>query len=190
MAYIVIEFAGKKTFGGYLSVDGEKKIKLTDDMLISVPAGTHYLDFSSQSGTMRGMANLNAAVGNYRTAAFMEHNSIDGVVSVNFGETGVMKLTIVSDASGHVLDNPSYEIVDMDEEAYRAFDEEYTRRISVPRRGKSFGWGIGISILSLCILLSNAASGDTTLIITWIVILAVGILMTALGAKKRVRIPK
>ena len=39
MAYIQIELAGQKTFGGYLKIDGEKQIKLIDGLLIPVSAG-------------------------------------------------------------------------------------------------------------------------------------------------------
>ena len=106
MAYISIEFAGQKTFGGYLQIDGGKQIPLLDDLIIKVTPGTHHLYFSTQTTTQRNLTKVNVAVGNYSTAAWSERNSVDGEITETFDENDVLFMTIVSDANGHILDQP------------------------------------------------------------------------------------
>ncbi len=115
MAYIQIELAGQKTFGGYLKIDGEKQIKLIDGLLIPVSAGTHYLDFSSESKASRNMSKANAALGNYREAAFMERNSVDGEITVTLDENDLMTFTVVSDKKSRILGLPQYTVRELDE---------------------------------------------------------------------------
>lgn len=129
MPYIIVDLQGQGTAGGYLKVDGGRQIALTDDMIIEVGVGTHYLDFSSQSTAMRGMSKLNMAVGNYNTAAWAERNSVDGKITEHFSTNSVMLFTVVSDAAGHILDLPTYRIEEASDEKYQGLTDLYNQRL-------------------------------------------------------------
>lgn len=137
MPFIIVDLQGKGTAGGYLKIDGERAIMLTDDLLIYVPAGNHYLEFSSQSAAERGIANFNVAVGNYKTAAWSERNAVDGKISEYFSEHSAMMFTVISDASGHILDLPKYSIEELTDEKYQELTEIYQAAWKKPRKQKS-----------------------------------------------------
>lgn len=124
MAYISVELAGKATFGGYLSIDGEKQIELVDKLLIKVTPGKHYLSFSTVSSTARRLNNINTALGG-NMGAFNERNSIDGEITEDFYEDTVMFFTVVSDALGHVLAQPQYHMASFDKDEMRDADIVY-----------------------------------------------------------------
>ena len=173
MAYIQIELAGQKTFGGYLKIDGEKQIKLIDGLLIPVSAGTHYLDFSSESKASRNMSKANAALGNYREAAFMERNSVDG------------EITVVSDKKSRILGLPQYTVRELDEselETATAILNEQAAAFAGAKKKRKFIWGILVAALGVFGLFQ----GKETLAVSFILI-AVGALLIFLGLSKKKR---
>mgnify|MGYP000142635678 FL=1 len=185
MAYIQIELAGQKTFGGYLKIDGEKQIKLIDGLLIPVSAGTHYLDFSSESKSSRNMSKANAALGNYREAAFMERNSVDGEITVTLDENDLMTFTVVSDKKSRILGLPQYTVRELDEselETATAILNEQAAAFAGAKKKRKFIWGILVAALGVFGLFQ----GKETLAVSFILI-AVGALLIFLGLSKKKR---
>ena len=183
MAYIQIELAGQKTFGGYLKIDGEKQIKLVDGLLIPVAAGTHYLDFSSESKASRNMSKANAAMGNYREAAFMERNSVDGEITVTLDENDLMTFTVVSDKKSHILGLPTYTVRELDEselETATAILKEQAAAFAGAKKKRKFIWGI----LAAALGIFGLFQGKETLAVSFILI-AVGALLIFLGLSKK-----
>ena len=131
MPYILVEFAGEKTFGGYLRINNGGQIQLMDGLLIKVEAGTHYLSFSSQNSVNRGISKLNAAVGNYNIAAWSERNSVDGDITETLEENDVMLFTVVSDRGGHILSQPRYTIKEFTDEGIKEVDEKYEEQLAM-----------------------------------------------------------
>ena len=130
MPYIIADLQGAATFGGYLKVDGGPSIALSDDLMIYVAPGTHYLEFTSQNSAERGMSKLNAAVGNYRTAAWMEKDAVDGKITETFYENTAMLFTVVSDNACNIVDLPTYEMQDLAPDRMANLDSMYNERIS------------------------------------------------------------
>lgn len=128
MAFILVEFAGQKTFGGYLSIDNGPQIQLLDNLLIKVTPGTHYINFSSQSSVQRGISKINVALGNYKIASWSERNSVDGHTTHTFEETEVMRFTVVSDSAGHILSTPQFDYKELYDEDYKGFEQEYAEQ--------------------------------------------------------------
>lgn len=129
MPFIIIAFEGQKTFGGYLKIDGGSEITLSDDLLIAVEEGVHRIDYSSNTSVYEGVMKFNAAVGNDRNAAWMDRNTVAGGTTEEFGPLDAMKITIVSDSRGHVLDMPTTEITTLSEENYNNLVQIYNDRI-------------------------------------------------------------
>ena len=185
MAYIQIELAGQKTFGGYLKIDGEKQIKLIDGLLIPIAEGTHHLDFSSESKASRNMSKANAALGNYREAAFMERNSVDGEINVTLDENDLMTLTVVSDKKSHILGLPQYTVRELDEselETATAILNEQAAAFAGAKKKRKFIWGILAAVLGVFGLFQR--KGTFTLVESFILI-AVGVLLIFLGLSKK-----
>lgn len=130
MPYIVVDLQGQARAGGYLKVDGGSQIALSDDMIIEVDPGTHYLEFSSQSSVQRGLSKLNVAVGNYNTAAWAERNSVDGNITERFSDNSLMLFTVVSDHAGHILGQPTYTIEELSDEKYQELTDMYNARMA------------------------------------------------------------
>ena len=155
MPYISIEFAGQKTFGGYLRIDNGPQILLRENLLIYVDSGSHYLSFSSQSGAQRAISNMNVAVGNYRTAAWGERNSVDGDITETFYDDSLMVFSVVSDAKGHILGQPRFSISSLSDEemeevekVYEAQQQELADEVAADKQGI-------VTELLLCIFLGS-----------------------------------
>lgn len=162
MPFIIVNLQGQASAGGYLKIDGERALALYDDMLIPVPTGHHYLEFSSQSPSARTISNLNVAVGNYKTAAFAERNAVDGNISEHFPENGVMYFTVISDARGHILDLPKYNICEVEDEEIERLTDLYQKRSELIRAAEEEelaeqGKHVGMELL-LCTFLGWAGA--------------------------------
>ena len=150
MPYILVEFAGEKTFGGYLRINNGSQIQLMDGLLIKVEPGTHYLSFSSQNSVNRGLSKLNAAVGNYNMAAWSERNSVDGDITETLEGNDVMLFTVVSDRGGHILSQPRYTIKEFTDEGIKEVDEKYEEQLAMFAESAQKGT---TTELILCLLL-------------------------------------
>lgn len=116
MAFIKVEFGGKKKGGGYLRVDGGKQIKLLDGMVITVGSGAHSLIFSNKSGADRAISTGNALAGNAMMTYAMERDAVDGEITVNLDAKDMLFLTVVSNGSGKVISLPTYSIRELDDD--------------------------------------------------------------------------
>ncbi len=130
MPYIVISLEGQASAGGFLKVDGGAQIALSDDLMIKVSEGTHYLEFSSQSSAQRGLSRLNAAVGNDSIAAWSERNAVDGKISETFSKNSAMLFKVISDSRGHILDLPTYSMKELTDEDYEDMNRMYEKRLA------------------------------------------------------------
>lgn len=182
MAFIQVEFGGRKSTGGYLKIDGGKQTKLADGMIIPIEAGTHYLSFSNKSGSTHAMARASAATGNYNTAYMLESDSVDGDITVNLDENDMMFLTVVSDNSGNVLALPTYSVRELDEEeierAYELLSNQNDRAAARSRKRKLI-WGIILAFLGVDMLFTPGGL-PAGLILT-----AVGAILILFGIKKK-----
>lgn len=155
MAFISIELAGEKTFGGYLQIDGGRQIELIDELIIPVSPGTHHLYFSTQTTTQRNLSKVNVAVGNYRTAAWAERNSVDGTLTETFGEKDVLFFTVVSDANGHVLDQPEVNLKEFSDEEFEEAKKIYEAQQQYLANMANDEKGTAIKELLLCFFLGG-----------------------------------
>ena len=114
MAFITIKFGGRKTFGGYLAVDGDQQFPLSDGMIIPVEDGDHFLEFSNWSAALKGLASFNRFLGNNTG----EDKRVQGTISVSLGQKDVAVMTIISDAAKQVLDLPKVSYYTLTDEGY------------------------------------------------------------------------
>ena len=125
MAYIGIEYGGKKTFGGYLSVDGDKQMVLTEGLLIKLEPGTHNLHFMNVPSANKTILDANVYAGNVGTVMMMADSMLEGDITISVEYNDLVTLTIVSDDNGKILDMPLYEITELDSEAMVEADRLY-----------------------------------------------------------------
>lgn len=151
MAFIYVQFEGKKTFGGYLKIDNGRQISLKDGSIIPVEPGTHYLSFSSKSSLERGLSNASAALGDYKTAIRAERNSVDGNITETFNENDVMFFTVVSDAYNHILGQPTFNIRELSDEEIQSLTTQYEANLEIKNQEIAKAQkGIGVELV-LCL---------------------------------------
>ena len=151
MAYIQIEFAGQKTFGGYLKIDGGRQIKCIDGLIIPVSAGTHYISLSSDSSAIKGLNKVNGWLGNDDR----RRNVYDGNITAAFEENSLMTLTIVSDGWGHIIGTPQTSTFEMDDELKEKADKMYQeQQQAVEQEVEKANDGIAVELL-LCLFLGT-----------------------------------
>ena len=155
MPYISIEFAGQKTFGGYLKIDNGPQISLRENLLIYIEPGSHYLSFSSETSVSRSISKLNVAVGNYKTAAWAERNSVDGDITETFYDNTLMLFSVVSDAKGHILSQPRYSMRSLDDEEMEKIQKIYEDQQKVIAEEINSGEQGIIAELILCLFLGG-----------------------------------
>lgn len=153
MPYIYTKFAGKKTSGGFIKIDGGRQIKLLDDMLVYVPTGSHCIDFSSISTFNRGLNHYNLYDGNKVGRAMALHEemkAVDGQINECFETNSVLTLEIISDDTGHVLSLPKYWIRQFDSDEFEEINELYHNQQE--QMAKDVG-EVGVVDLLLCLFL-------------------------------------
>lgn len=178
MAFIKVEFGGKKTGGGYLRIDGGKQIKLRDGMIIPIGAGAHALTFSNKSGASRAISTGNALAGNAMTAYAMERDAVDGEITVRLDDKDMLFLTVVSNGSGTVMALPTYSVRELDDEEY-ATASQIASDAAIAKKKKTRRI-VGI-VLILCSIvggnnLSQAGEDFATLLFLVIAMALVGVL--------------
>lgn len=124
MAYIQAELQGQKTFGGYLKIDGGRQIKLYDNLIIPISAGSHYLSLSSDHAALKAIVNFNNRIGNYDTRT----NTYDGGITVALEENSLLTLTVISDILGHIIGTPTTSVIEMDEEMRQRAEKLYSEQ--------------------------------------------------------------
>ncbi len=136
MPFIIIEFAGQKTFGGYLEIDGGEQFSLYDGQVIKVEEGTHHLSFSSIPNTARKMNNIGASLGAFAgspsvvaMAANNEKYAVDGNITATWDTNSIMIFTVVSDGSSHILDLPTYEFKEADDNVIQEAEDIYNEQV-------------------------------------------------------------
>lgn len=130
MAYICIEYGGKKTFGGYLSVDGDKQMILSEGLMIKVEGGTHHLHFMNVPKANTKILDANVMAGNVGTVNMMLDNLVEGDITESLDDNDLMTFTVVSDNNGKILDLPTYKVTSLDEEGMKEADKLYAEQAS------------------------------------------------------------
>ena len=130
MAYITTEYGGKKTFGGYLSIDGDKQIVLTEGVLIKVPSGSHNLNYMNVPKANKKIMDANIYAGNVGTVHMMAESMIEWDYPVELEENDLLTLKVISDDNGKILSVPDYEIVELSEEAIAEANRLYSEQAS------------------------------------------------------------
>lgn len=133
MPYIRIQFEGHKTFGGYLTIDGDvrNEIKLTDGQLISVRPGFHQLNINSMnrsellSNKMR-RDNPNSVF--YEDEWKKYENSLDCSINHDFAYYDVMTIVIMSGYNKAILETPKYVVNTLSSEQYNTLEKEIEQK--------------------------------------------------------------
>lgn len=179
MAFIQIEFGGGKTAGGFLSIDGGKRIKLKDGKIIPVSAGVHYLSFSNKSKADRAISTANALEGNAKMAYMLEKDAVDGDITIELADNDMMFFTVISNNAGTVVSLPTYSVRELDdEELQTATDICIKQQAAAKRKGKR-KWGIIVALLGVVAAFQNGV--DTTTRIVGICMIIAGILLFLWG---------
>lgn len=136
MPYILSVFAGKKTAGGYIRIDGDSQIALQDGRVYYISEGMHTINFSSISSAQRGLNKMSLYINdggflgraNAAMAINNEMKAVDGEITETFSPSNMMVLNIISDGSCHVISLPQYEMRELNDEEIKKVEDEYRRQ--------------------------------------------------------------
>ena len=109
MAVIKVVYGGKKTYGGYLSIDGGIYSKIYDGEVFKVDKGNHYIKYVSQLKN---------------EMVYLTEGYVNSDINVLLEDDDIITFTIVSDDKKNILDVPSYEIRKMSDNEISSIDDE------------------------------------------------------------------
>lgn len=104
------------------------------------------------------------------------------------GEAQCVAIDVYTVGREFVLD-PTLEVIELSQEKYQEFKEYFETLRSIPQRcGRQMGWGGGIAVVCAFGLM-NAINTGANSVTAWVMVgcIAYGVLLFALGARKRVR---
>lgn len=210
MAYLKLEISGNTSFGGYLSMDGGKAIKVEDEMFYEIPSGRHTFVVHSASNASRSYAKFQAGLYNNTSSsgaildAIERHQIQKGLgdsweFEVDLDDDELLRICITS-SGDQIVDDPAYAIQQLDDEDLAALEEmfaevraEQERIANTPRRSwKMILIGLAIAAFSVFGVYQVQIGGvqtDDPMVTTigFVVIALIGLLVFFLGARKKVR---
>lgn len=157
-AFIHIEFGGGGTAGGYLSIDGGKAIKLKNDMIFALNPGSHNFAFSNKSKASRLASTATALNGDIIGTYALEHDAIDGDVTLALDENDMAFFTIVSNNFGKVIALPTYTIGELNEE--QAAEAAAIAKLQKDKKSRKTKRTVGIIMILCSIISTNNALGE------------------------------
>ena len=215
-AYLCTLIYGNESFGGYLSVDGQRAIRIEDDMTYQLEPGPHRIEVFSTSNAERAAGRFQANVYNMTSSDGPLLDTIQRNQALkNMGDSWNID-TVVGDgqcltlgirSSGmKIVAAPAYEISDLSEEEIERLEEffenlekERLEKLHASRRSKpKIIWGIILIIgfaeaLGIIPGMLKADSFDPVMLIPLAICLGLfglGLWLFIDGVKKKVRVKK
>lgn len=199
-AYLHTAIDGNKDFGGYLSVDGEKAIKIGDDMTYELSPGHHSLVIYSTSDAQRAAGKFQATVYNNTSSsgAIMDtlerksalSNLGDGwEINVIVDNNQMITLNILSKGSKLVA-APLYNVIDLSDEDVAELENRFEEWKNTPIRSKKMiTWGVVLTICGSIGFFSAIQTKPLNMegFLFTLGFTAVGVLVLVLGSRKKIR---
>lgn len=199
-AYLHTVIDGNKSFGGYLSVDGEKAFAVNDDTTYELSPGHHYFVLYSTSNIERAHGKLQATLYNNTSSKgaivdALERRSImkdigDGwEFNVMVEENQVLTINVLSKGN-KIVSAPLSDITDLTDEEAEELEQRFTEWKNTPIRSKKqITWGIVIAAAGAFGTYNTITVPpvDTQGILIGLSITAVGLLIFLLGMRKKIR---
>lgn len=206
MAYLQTTISGNTNFGGFMSIDGAAAFAIKDDMTYELSAGQHFIVIYSTSNAQRNIAGAQRWLYNNTSSSGIIMDGIERQqIRAGEGDTWELQFMIsdnqaiqidVLTSGARIIAAPVYGFRDLDEEelegleqAFAELHAEEERIANMPRRSpKMITWGsilfgVGGAMGSGFVLTGqNIEAG-----IVMLVVAAVGVLLFALGMRKKVR---
>ena len=131
MAYLVISVNGNPEFGGYLSLDGESSVLVSNDDIYKISNGAHYYELFTRSDAQRRAGENSNFVNNLFGASGVLGYFADAAASNAMGESWSFQAHVDEDEAlvieivsrgKEILCAPQYRIYPLDEETIKEFE--------------------------------------------------------------------
>lgn len=200
MAYVHTSITGNTSFGGYLSVDGEKAFAIRDDMTYEISEGKHSFQIFSKSNAERNYGKFQLGA----SALKSSHSLLDDVIDVgainSLGDSWTFDAILedadciaicVTSRGQSLVGTPMYEIQELSEEAAASLNQQFEEMRNTPRRSKKqIGWGIGL-VLAFTFgtynMLTSGEAYELPSLLFFIGMIGLGVVLFLLGMRKKVR---
>jgi len=206
-AYLSTFIENGGTFGGYLSVDGQRDFGIKDDMTYELSPGKHQFVVYSKSGAERGTA----AVGKWakanssssgkimnklEDAAFNYGAGQSWTMTIDVKENQMVILTMTSKGT-KIVEDPDFQVIDLEQEQIERLEHTFEEYRNTPRRNKKqMIWGAILLFVGLyCSAYNLVGEGSANvsaeeipaLICVMLGITAVGAILFVFGFRKKIR---
>ena len=201
-AYLQTLISGNQSFGGYLSVDGEKSFAVSHDNTYELAPGRHHFELYSTSDSARKNAKGQAWLYNNTGSSGSILDAIERQqirsqmgegyefdVVVDDGE--MVQVEILSKGS-KLVGAPMFRTIELSPAEIAEWERKFEEWRNTPVRSpKQIKWGIALTLLGAFGFVNalNGAAGEDTVsgLLLMGGIVAVGILLLVLGMKKKIR---
>ena len=195
-AYLNTFIDGNKSFGGYLSVDGEKAFKIGDDMTYELAPGHHVLVIYSTS-------NFQRSAGKFQADMYMNTNSSGAIVDAmtkhsalkNLGDGWEINVYVedhqllslnVRSKGEKLIGDPLYSVADLSDEDVERLEKMFEEWRNTPIRSKKKM--IAGLIVAFCgVVGTSNSAGEVGGILAGIGLIALGVLLFVFGFRKKIR---
>ena len=200
-AYLQTLISGNQSFGGYLSVDGEKSFAVSHDMTYELAPGRHHLELYTTSDSSRKAAKGQAWLYNNTSSSGAVLDSIERQqirsqmgegyefdVVVDDGE--MVQIEILSKGS-KLVGAPMSRIIELSPAEIAEWERKFEEWRNTPIRSpKQMIWGAVLAFLGVFGATNAINGGEEDLMSALLLmggIVAVGVLLFVLGFRKKIR---
>ena len=200
-AYLQTTISGNQSFGGYLSVDGEKAFAITHDMTYEIAPGQHCLivystsNFERASGKVQAFTHMHtsssgAVLDSIGAASAIKALGDSWQIDVVVDDGDLIELKVLSKGTKLVGD-PMYAVRELDDETRRNLEARFEEWRNTPIRNKK-QMTIG-AVLVFCGIFgaTNAISGATDDLVSALLVMvglvALGGFLFYRGFQKKIR---
>lgn len=200
-AYLQTLISGNQSFGGYLSVDGEKSFAVSHDRTYELAPGRHHLELYTTSDSSRKAAKGQAWLYNNTSSSGAILDAIERQqirsqmgegyefdVVVDDGE--MVQIEILSKGS-KLVGAPTSRIIELSPAEIAEWERKFEEWRNTPIRSpKQMIWGAVLAFLGVFGATNAINGGEEDLMSALLLmggIVAVGVLLFVLGFRKKIR---
>lgn len=200
-AYLQTLISGNQSFGGYLSVDGEKSFAVSHDMTYELAPGRHHFELFTTSDSSRKAAKGQAWLYNNTSSSgaildAIERQQIRSQMGEGYefdvvvGDGEMVQIEILSKGS-KLVGAPMSRIIELSPAEIAEWERKFEEWRNTPIRSpKQMIWGAVLAFLGVFGATNAINGGEEDLMSALLLmggIVAVGVLLFVLGFRKKIR---
>lgn len=200
MAFLHTSITGNTSFGGYISMDGDKSVPIQDDMTYEITPGKHNFRIFTKSDLERRYGNAQHGITSHISNPGLLDAIIDAHAAHSIGDGWSFDVILenndcvtvaVTSKGQNLIGDPVYEVEELPADVAESLRSQIEQVRNTPRRSKKLmGWGIGLMAafgIGTYNLFTSSESYAVATAVFFIAMIGVGALLFWLGFQKKKR---